>query len=76
MIIQYNPDEHITVTTHNVCSYHKSNPNKSYAGCTCISSYSLRKATRDEQAENKKRRLIQRKIELLTELEAIERELD
>jgi hypothetical protein len=75
MIIHYDPDATVVETTHTTCSYHKQNPGKPFAGCTCSSSYSHRKATPQEYSENRKRRLEQRRVELVSELEVINREL-
>ena len=41
MLIRHNSDEYTTKVDHRICAFHKRNPLKSYAGCTCSSSYSL-----------------------------------
>ncbi len=38
MIIHEDRRDMETVIKHNVCDYHKENPGKSYAGCTCSGS--------------------------------------
>jgi hypothetical protein len=44
MLIEYNPDDYEVESSNTTCSYHQKNPNdRSYAGCTCSGSYSLRK---------------------------------
>lgn len=43
-MIHHNPDEWESVVKHHTCEYHKENPeHRSYAGCTCSSSYGLRR---------------------------------
>lgn len=39
MIIPYVPS--VAKSTHRVCPYHQKHPGKTYAGCTCASSYWL-----------------------------------
>lgn len=35
-------DSQEVVVTHHTCDFHKKHPGKTYAGCTCSGSYSLR----------------------------------
>ena len=37
------PKKYETFSEHTVCGYHKRNPGKSYAGCTCFGVWGLRK---------------------------------
>lgn len=39
MIIKQEKAE--SITTHNICEFHKKNPNKDYAGCTCSVVYTI-----------------------------------
>ena len=41
MIINYNHDDYEIEVKSAVCDYHKKNSGRSYAGCTCVSSYAL-----------------------------------
>lgn len=44
MLIRHDPSEWETVTEHHTCEYHKEHPeHRSYAGCTCWSSYGYRR---------------------------------
>jgi hypothetical protein len=55
MLIHFDPSEHETVVTHRTCEYHKKHPeHRSYAGCTCTSSYVLQ---RKQKKVRKPRRL-------------------
>ncbi len=36
-----------TEVTHHVCPFHQKYPSRTYAGCTCSSTYTLRKAKND-----------------------------
>jgi hypothetical protein len=47
MIIHHDPREWEAVVEHRTCEYHKKNPgHRSYAGCTCSSSYGMRRRTK------------------------------
>jgi hypothetical protein len=43
MIINFNPEEWETIITDSICEFHKKHPGKLYAGCTCSTSFSLRR---------------------------------
>ncbi len=43
MLIEYNSEDYEVVSKHHVCDYHKRNPGKAWAGCTCGGSYGFRK---------------------------------
>lgn len=46
MLIEVNKNEYETITTHTICEYHKNHPKDvSYAGCSCSSSYTLKRRT-------------------------------
>jgi hypothetical protein len=45
MIINIKPGK--VEVKHFVCDYHKRNPNKKYAGCTCSSIYTLKRINHD-----------------------------
>lgn len=60
MLIVHDPDAYVATTTHDICSFHKKNPDiVSYAGCTCSSSWGTRPATEEERRANRERRLDQ-----------------
>lgn len=47
MLIHHDPSEWESVTTHHTCEYHKKNPeHRSWPGCTCSGSYSMRRRKR------------------------------
>ena len=48
MLIEHNPDEWEAVVVHDTCSFHKEHPEQRYPGCTCFSSYSLRRKEMEE----------------------------
>ena len=54
MLVDYNPDDYKTVTTQHTCGFHKINPGKSWAGCTCSGSYGLVKKTTEELEGDKR----------------------
>jgi len=56
MYIIHNPDDYVSVSTHLPCAFHIKYPDLTFAGCTCTSSFGLRKATPEEKIENEKRR--------------------
>ena len=43
MLIEHNPDDWETVTEHHICSFHKEHPEQRYPGCTCFSSYGMKR---------------------------------
>lgn len=58
MLIVYDPDAHVAVSTHYACPFHQRNPDiVSYAGCSCSSSWGTRPATADERRANREQRL-------------------
>lgn len=49
MLIDYNPDDYVTESSHTTCEYHKKHPGEAWPGCTCSASRSQRKKTQDEK---------------------------
>lgn len=43
MLIEFDPDDYEVVSTGETCAWHKRNPGKPYAGCTCSSSIGMRR---------------------------------
>lgn len=43
MLIEYTPGEWESVVKHDTCPFHKKHPEQRYPGCTCFSSYSMRR---------------------------------
>jgi len=43
-----------TVTSRHTCAFHKKNPGKEYAGCTCSSSYSQIAKTFEEMTKEER----------------------
>ena len=57
MLIHHNPDDYVSESKHHICEHHKRQPwDTNWPGCTCSSSYSLRRATPEEKADNIKQR--------------------
>ena len=47
MIIHEKPNQ-IAVSTQHTCDFHKKNPGKQWAGCTCSGSFGVRDMTDEE----------------------------
>lgn len=39
MLAEQNTDDYEVISEHEICDFHKKNPNKGYAGCTCVHSW-------------------------------------
>lgn len=48
MIVDYNPNDYKVVSFQHTCDFHKRNPGKSWAGCTCAGSHGLVKKPAEE----------------------------
>jgi hypothetical protein len=57
MLIHSDPDAWMPISEHHTCLFHKDNPGKPFAGCTCSGMIGHRPATEEERAENRRRRL-------------------
>ena len=57
MLINYDPDDYVVEVHQQRCEHHKRQPwDVAWAGCTCSSGISTRRATPEERAANIKRR--------------------
>ena len=74
-MIHYDPAEWVTVTESTTCSYHRKNPGKTYASCTCSASWGQRRATPEEYKEQKIAQLEKRAESLQEELHSVLLEL-
>lgn len=66
MLIVFNEEDYETEVTHYTCPYHKAGGETSYAGCTCSSSYSLKKkplGERHEEAEEGYSHILRRALD-------------
>lgn len=75
MLIQHDPDRCVAEAQRTTCAYHKKNPGKPYAGCTCSMSVGVREATPEEYRKRRHARLAERREELRRELARIDAEL-
>ena len=53
-MIQYDPDDWVTESTHRTCPYHVRHPGASYPGCTCSASIGQRRKRPDEYTERER----------------------
>ena len=49
MLIYHNPDDWKTVFESRTCDFHKRNPGKAFAGCTCMCSVGVLPITAEER---------------------------
>lgn len=71
MLIHYDEDMYETTHESHTCPYHKMNPGKSYAGCTCSFSVGSRLRPYDEYLALRAKREREREDAVLAEAEAI-----
>lgn len=71
MLIHHDPDEFKSVGTSKTCPFHKQFPGKTYAGCTCSSSFGLERRPPDEIRALKAKRRREEENEILAQAEII-----
>ena len=71
MYVHYDPDEFKAVGSQHTCSFHKANPGKPYAGCTCSASWGSVRRPPEEVAAIKAERRQKEEEEILAKADAI-----
>ncbi len=73
MLIYHDDDEWEPDVSHHTCGYHERHPGNPWAGCTCSSSYGMKRRDPAEVAKIKAERCRTKEDEILAEAERIKR---
>jgi hypothetical protein len=71
MMIYYDPDRYEGFSTSHTCEFHKANPGKVWAGCTCSGTFGTRKVNDEEYAKRRAERERREDDEILARAEHI-----
>jgi hypothetical protein len=71
MLINHDPDRYMVEIKSTTCPFHKANPGKPFAGCTCSTSYGQVERSPEEVAAIKRAKRLAREEQILAEAAAI-----